>query len=113
MSLPPDLVDHGAQPERTALAWLRTAASMTFAALLLLRYLIEVGSYAQAYLLAGSAMLVAPSAIVVGHYRARQAAKSWPNMNLANPLANLLVALAVSAFGLMAVLSVVIAGAAE
>lgn len=111
LSSPPELEDRGAQPERTALAWLRTAASITFAALLIFRYLIEVGSYAQAYLLAGSALLLAPCLAVVGHSRSRQAAKNWPNRNLANYLGTLLVALAVSGFGLLSALFVYVAGA--
>lgn len=84
---------------------------MTFVALLIFRYLIEVGSYAQAYLLAGSALLLAPGLAVVGHSRARQASKNWPSQNLANYLGTLLVALGVSGFGILSALFVYVAGA--
>jgi uncharacterized membrane protein YidH (DUF202 family) len=107
--LAPDLVDAGAQPERTALSWLRTAASITFAALLLFRYLIEVGNFATAYLLTGAAMLVAPSLLLVGRVRADRASNHWPGVNLANPSGTLMVAAAVFSFGVVVVLTIALA----
>jgi uncharacterized membrane protein YidH (DUF202 family) len=103
---PRELVDQGAQPERTALSWLRTAASITFAALLAFRYLIEVGNFATAYLLTGAAMLVAPSLLLVGRVRADRASNRWPGINLANPKGTLLVAIAVCSFGVIVAVTI-------
>jgi uncharacterized membrane protein YidH (DUF202 family) len=105
LSLLPDLVDAGAQPERTALSWLRTAASITFASLLLFRYLIEVGNTAQAFLVGGAAVLLAPTLLIAGLNRAKKASINWDVLTPANPLGTLAVSLAVMLVGLIVALT--------
>ena len=95
------VVDLGAQPERTALSWLRTAASITFAALFLFRYLIEGGHESQAFLLGGAAVLIAPTLLLVGLKRAERASKNWEQQSPAAPLGTLLVSGAVFLVGMV------------
>jgi F0F1-type ATP synthase assembly protein I len=92
----PNLIDQGAQPERTSLSWIRTAASTSFAALFLFRYLIEKQQADLAFLLGGAALLVAPALLVVGIFRIRSSTGVWEKTSLARPTALLLVSLALS-----------------
>lgn len=102
-----ELVDSGAQPERTALSWIRTAASVSFAALLLFRYLVEAKLEAQAFLLGGTALLLAPLLILTGLYRARSASNSWEQLSPVRGSATLLVSLAIGSLGVVIALAMV------
>lgn len=100
-----ELVDSGAQPERTALSWLRTAASVSFAALFLFRYLVEAGLQTQAFLLGGLALLVAPLLLLTGASRSFQASRNWEQVSPVQSWKTMTVSLAVSAVGLVFALS--------
>ena len=104
----PRLVDIGAQPERTALSWLRTAASITFAALFLFRYLIEGGHGVRAFLLGGAAVLIAPVLLSAGARRAERASKDWEQVSPVNPMGTLLVSSAVFLVGLIVSTSILL-----
>jgi high-affinity Fe2+/Pb2+ permease len=101
LALVTELVDKGAQPERTALSWLRTAASTTFASLFLFRYLIEAGHQAMAFILGGCAILIAPTLLLIGLRRASVASRNW-NESVQNNKEIIFISLAV---GLLAILT--------
>jgi hypothetical protein len=104
-----ELVDSGAQPERTALSWIRTAASVSFAALLLFRYLVEAKLEAQAFLLGGTSLLLAPLLLLAGLYRARNASKHWDLLSPVWGVATFLVSLAVGSLGIVIAVAMAIA----
>ena len=99
-----ELVDVGAQPERTSLSWLRTAASITFAALLLFRYLLENSLPTQAFLLAGTALLISPIILLAAIKRVRSANGNWEQADVSQPRVTLFVALAVCGVGIVSAL---------
>ena len=96
-----ELVDLGAQPERTALSWLRTAASISFAALLLFRYLIEAGFEPAAFVLAGLSLLIAPALMITGLKRAEHSSVDWERVTPASIQGTLLLSIAIGTFGVL------------
>lgn len=82
--------DPGLQPERTALAWRRTALSMFVNGALLVRAAAEAGSPA---LWAASVLIVLASATVyvVGRYRRRALTSGSPQRSLHAGVAALLL----------------------
>lgn len=103
-----ELVDSGAQPERTSLSWLRTGASVAFAALFLFRYLVEAGLQTQAFLLGGIALLVAPLLLLTGAARSAQASKNWEQASPVQSWKTMFVSVAVSSVGLVFTLFLVL-----
>lgn len=105
LALLTELVDKGAQPERTALSWLRTAASTSFAALFLFRYLIEAGYSSLAFTLAGFAILIAPTLLFIGFRRASQANINW-NQSILNYKETVFISLSVGLISILTTITV-------
>lgn len=96
-----ELVDSGAQPQRTALSWLRTAASITFAALLLFRYQVEAGFHAQAFLLGGLTLLLVPLLLLTGASRSLEASQNWDKVSPVQTWKMMILSISVSSVGLV------------
>lgn len=104
-----ELVDSGAQPERTALSWLRTAASVSFAALFLFRYLVEAGLVQEAFFLAGLSLLVAPALIIKGLKRAERSSAVWERVTPVSVQATLSVSISIGIFGVIVAVALLVA----
>lgn len=99
-SLADRLIDSGAQPERTALAWARTASSIIFVSLIIFRLLLDAELRVHAFLMGGLLMLTSVIPLLIGRVRARSATQNWKSTELAPFHSARLLSLTISLLGL-------------